>query len=117
MVALEGVPADKVRVELNAYVPRTGVRPPARLREELGLAAETPLVGTAAMLRPQKALEVLLDAFAQPSSGVHLAIAGDGSRRAALEAHAARRASRTGCTSSGCATTSTRSSPRSTSPR
>ena len=88
MVALEGVPADKVRVELNAYVPRTGVRPPARLREELGLAAGTPLVGTAAMLRPQKALEVLLDAVAR-LEGVHLAVAGDGSRRAALEAHAA----------------------------
>jgi glycosyltransferase involved in cell wall biosynthesis len=89
MVALEGVPADKVRVELNGYVPRTGVRPPARLREELGLGAEVPLVGTAAILRPQKAIEVLLDAVARTDSGAHLVIAGDGSCRAALEARAA----------------------------
>jgi glycosyltransferase involved in cell wall biosynthesis len=89
MVALEGVPAEKVRVELNGYVPRTGRRPPARLREELGLAAHVPLVGTAAILRPQKALEVLLDAFARVRTDAHLVIAGDGSCRGALERHAA----------------------------
>jgi glycosyltransferase involved in cell wall biosynthesis len=89
MVALEGVPADKVRVELNAYVPRTGPRPAPRLRDELGLGPDVPLVGTAAIMRPQKALEVLLDAFARVDAGAHLVIAGDGSRRAALEEHAA----------------------------
>jgi glycosyltransferase involved in cell wall biosynthesis len=89
MVALEGVPADKVRVELNGYVPRTGARPPARLREELGLGADVPLIGTVAILRPQKALEVLLDAFARVDGGAHLVIAGDGSCRAQLEERAA----------------------------
>jgi glycosyltransferase involved in cell wall biosynthesis len=89
MVALEGVPADKVRVELNGFVPRTGARPPARLREELRLAGDVPLIGTAAILRPQKALEVLLDAFARLDGGAHLAIAGDGACRATLEARAA----------------------------
>ena len=89
MVALERVPAGKVRVELNAYVPRTGPRRPARLREELGLDGSTPLVGTAAILRPQKALEVLLDAFARlRDRRAHLVIAGDGERRAALERRA-----------------------------
>ena len=42
MAGLEGVPEDKLRVELNGYVPRTGPRPPARLREELGLPAIRP---------------------------------------------------------------------------
>jgi glycosyltransferase involved in cell wall biosynthesis len=89
MVALEGVPADKVRVELNGYVPRTGPRPVPRLREELGLRRDVPLVGTVAILRPQKALEVLLDAFARVDAGAHLVIAGDGSCRSALEERAA----------------------------
>jgi glycosyltransferase involved in cell wall biosynthesis len=87
MVALEGVPPSKVRVELNGYVPRTGPRPPARLREELGLDLDAPLVGTAAMLRPQKALHVLLDALARVPDA-HLAIAGDGACREALERQA-----------------------------
>jgi glycosyltransferase involved in cell wall biosynthesis len=88
MEALEGVPADKLRVELNAYVPRTGARPPARLREELGLDAGTPVVGTAAILRPQKALHVLLDAVARLRVPAHLAIAGDGACRGDLERRA-----------------------------
>jgi glycosyltransferase involved in cell wall biosynthesis len=87
MVALEGVPPAKVRVELNGYVPRTGPRPPVRLREALGLGADVPLVGTAAMLRPQKAMHVLLDALARVP-GAHLAIAGDGACREALERQA-----------------------------
>jgi glycosyltransferase involved in cell wall biosynthesis len=89
MAALEGVPEDKLRVELNGYVPRTGPRPPARLREELGLPASAPLVGTAAILRPQKALDVLLDAFARVRDpAAHLVVAGDGACRAALERRA-----------------------------
>jgi glycosyltransferase involved in cell wall biosynthesis len=86
---LEGVPAEKLRVELNAYVPRTGPRPPARLREELGLGADVPLVGTAAIHRPQKALHVLLEAFARVRGDAHLVLAGDGACRADLERQAA----------------------------
>jgi glycosyltransferase involved in cell wall biosynthesis len=88
MERLEGVPADKLRVELNAYVPRTGPRPPARLREELGLDAGVPLVATAAILRPQKALHVLLDAMARLRTPAHLVVAGDGVCRADLERRA-----------------------------
>jgi glycosyltransferase involved in cell wall biosynthesis len=88
MVAVEGVPAAKVRVEPPGYVPRPGPRAPTRLREELGLAASVPLVGTAAIPRPQKALDVLLDAFARVRDSAHLVIAGDGSGRAALERRA-----------------------------
>jgi glycosyltransferase involved in cell wall biosynthesis len=69
-------------------VPRPGPRAPSRLREELGLGASTPLVGTVAIPRPQKALDVLLDAFARVRDTAHLVIAGDGSGRAGLERRA-----------------------------
>jgi glycosyltransferase involved in cell wall biosynthesis len=88
MVAIEGVPEEKVRVEPTAYVPRPGPRAPSRLREELGLGASVPLVGTVAVPRPQKALDVLLDAFARVRESAHLVIAGDGDGRAALERRA-----------------------------
>jgi glycosyltransferase involved in cell wall biosynthesis len=88
MIALEGVPASKLRVELNGFVPRVGPRPATDLRSELGLGADVPLIGTVAILRPQKALEVLLDAFARLDAGAHLVIAGDGECRASLEERA-----------------------------
>jgi glycosyltransferase involved in cell wall biosynthesis len=88
MVALEGVPAEKVVVELNSYVPRTGPRPAPTLRAELGLGADVPLIGTAAIHRPQKALEVLLEAFSQVRADAQLAIAGDGPCRGDLERRA-----------------------------
>ena len=86
MIAIERVPAEKVLVLPNGYVPRGA--PAGDLRSELGLAAEVPLVGVVAQLRPQKAHEVLLDAFARLRAGAHLVIAGDGPRRGALEARA-----------------------------
>jgi len=61
------------------------------LRSELGLTSETPLVGTAVVFRPQKALEVLLEAHARllrSMPDVHLAIAGDGPTRAEVERRA-----------------------------
>lgn len=87
MVALEHVPAEKVGVIPTAYIPHKGARGPD-IREELGLAAQTPLVGVAAVLRPQKALTVLLEAHAQLLAKVndaHLVIAGDGECRRELE--------------------------------
>lgn len=61
------------------------------IRSELGLAADTPLIAVAAVLRPQKALEVMLEAHAILLSrvpGAHLVLAGDGECRAMLEARA-----------------------------
>lgn len=94
MVALEGVPAEKVVMIPNAYIP-SWRSPPANwsLRAELGLPEDSELVGTAAMLRPQKAQHVLVDAFAQlaprrPSA--HLVIAGEGECRETLEAQITR---------------------------
>ena len=84
-----GVRADKVEVIPAPFV----ARGPASvdLRAELGLADDTPLVGTAAWLRPEKALEVLVDAFAAlppACARAQLVIAGEGPARAGLEARA-----------------------------
>jgi glycosyltransferase involved in cell wall biosynthesis len=87
MVALEGVPRHKIRVIPTAYVPRP--TDAARdLRAELGIPPDAPVVGTAAVHRPQKALEVLLEAFAEVRERLpdaHLLLGGDGPRRSALE--------------------------------
>lgn len=87
MITLEGVAADKVMVMPTAYIPHPG---PANggIRAELGLAAEVPLIGVAAGLREEKALDVMLDAYALLVArihGVHLVIAGDGPCRRKLE--------------------------------
>lgn len=91
MVEIEHVPREKVLVIPSAYVPR----PPAKtdLRGELGLAESTPLLAAVAILREQKALDVLLDALvdvlaAEPNT--HLVIAGDGPCRPELTEQAAR---------------------------
>lgn len=78
MVKQEGVPAKKVVVMPTAYVPRNS--PSGDVRAELEIGADAPLVATAAVLRPQKAIDVLLDAFALVLERVpdaHLVIAGD----------------------------------------
>jgi glycosyltransferase involved in cell wall biosynthesis len=87
MVRLEGVPVEKTLVIPAAYVPRAS---PSRrdLRAELGLPPDTPLVGTAVQMRPQKALHVLLEAHARVVREVpqaHLVIAGEGPTRESLE--------------------------------
>jgi glycosyltransferase involved in cell wall biosynthesis len=86
MVELEHVPVEKV-----LYIPTAQIRREAGemvdLRIELGLAPGTPLVGVAAVMRPQKALSVLLEAHARLLARVpdaHLVIAGDGQCRGEL---------------------------------
>jgi glycosyltransferase involved in cell wall biosynthesis len=91
MVSHERVPERKVVVIPNAYVPRP--EPEGQdLRTELGLDPATPLVGTAAVLRPQKALEVLMDAFTIVSGELpdaRLVIAGKGEHGEVLRSYAA----------------------------
>ena len=80
MVRIEGVPPKKVVFIPNAYVPRPQGAA-TDLRAELGLAVETPLYGTVAVLRPQKALDVLLRAHAEVLRQLpraHLVVAGGG---------------------------------------
>ncbi len=87
MVELEHVPPQKAVMIPTAYIPRSdGTR--GDLRAELGLPADAKLVGTIAQLRPQKALDVLLEAVATLASrvpAVQLVIAGDGPARMELE--------------------------------
>jgi glycosyltransferase involved in cell wall biosynthesis len=87
MVEWEHVPAQKVQLMPNPYIPRSS-SPDGDLRAELGLDPDVPVVGTAARMRPQKALHVLLDAFAEVSRTLpdaRLLLAGDGPCRPRLE--------------------------------
>ena len=93
MVRVEHIPPQKVIVIPNAYVPHDD-GPDIDLRRDLGLPAGTPLVGTVAEFRAQKALEVLIDAYALCLARVpaaHLVLAGDGPTRGQLERHVAQR--------------------------
>ena len=90
MVEDEKVASEKVVVMPTGYVARP-LTPDTDLRSELGLTSETPLVGTAVVFRPQKALEVLVEAHARllrSMPDAHLAIAGEGPTRAEVERRA-----------------------------
>ena len=80
MIEIEHVPESKVLMIPSAHVPRPSAD--TDVRAELGLDASTPLLAVVAVLRPQKALDVLLDALPQVLAiepDTHLVIAGDGS--------------------------------------
>jgi glycosyltransferase involved in cell wall biosynthesis len=92
MIKLEGVPADRIKVIPTAYVPHLG---PSNgdIRGELGLPADAQVIGVAAVMRKEKALEVMLEAHArllESNDDVHLVIAGDGPCRPALQSQIAR---------------------------
>jgi glycosyltransferase involved in cell wall biosynthesis len=92
MVELEHVPREKIVViPANVYIPSLGSGN-GDLRSELGLAPGTPIVAVAAVLRPQKALSVLLEAHAlllRRAPTAHLVIAGGGPCKHELEQLAA----------------------------
>jgi glycosyltransferase involved in cell wall biosynthesis len=80
MVTLEGIPAEKIVVLPTAYIP-SAVSSPRDIRAELGLAPDSLLIAVAAILRVEKALDVLLEAHARAVEHfphAHLVIAGDG---------------------------------------
>jgi glycosyltransferase involved in cell wall biosynthesis len=91
MIELEGIPAEKVLVLPTAYIPHR-LTDPTDIRAELGLSPSARVIGVAATLRIEKALEVMISALAevvQRTPDAHLVIAGDGPRRDALEAQVA----------------------------
>ena len=91
MITLEGIDADKVR-----FIP-VGVpdRPPGdgpAARAALGLPEGVQVVGTVCALRPQKAIDVALEAVARlvgQRPGLRFLIVGDGPDRGRLERRAA----------------------------
>jgi glycosyltransferase involved in cell wall biosynthesis len=91
MVSVERIPRERIVVMPTAYIPSPGA-PDTDIRAELNLPPDAPLIGTAAILRVEKALEVLLEAHVHVLETVpdaHLVIAGSGDCRDELEQHAA----------------------------
>jgi glycosyltransferase involved in cell wall biosynthesis len=91
-----GAHPDNVRVVLNGIDPvmfrRDRSRGPA-VRRALGLQDSDVVIGAVGRLEPQKRFDLLIDAFAALRShraNAHLVIAGDGSLRTDLNAHAER---------------------------
>ena len=62
IVDVEGVPADKIRFIPNGIAPLPA--PSADLRQELGIPVDAPVIGTLTVLRPEKALDLLVEAAA-----------------------------------------------------
>lgn len=87
MIALEHVPESKIVVMPTAYIPHEEGAD-LDLRAMLGLPKDALLLGVAAHFRPEKALEVLIEATAIIVGRLpraHLAIIGDGDCRADLD--------------------------------
>lgn len=91
MIDVERIPPDSVTLVPNGIDP-VPAGDGERVRRELGIEAEVPVVGAVAVLRPQKALDVLLRAVAALTGkfpALRVLIAGEGPERAELEALAA----------------------------
>ncbi|MFZ0040422.1 MAG: glycosyltransferase [Solirubrobacteraceae bacterium] len=87
MMRLEHIPDEKIIVLPTAYVPHD-INRPLDLRADLGLPANSLLVGVAAYFREEKALDVLIRAMAIVTRQIpeaHLVIAGKGDCKAELE--------------------------------
>ena len=95
MIGLEGVKPGKVVVIPTAYVPRTSE--PDRttpVREELGIPQDAPVVGTVVTMRPEKALDVMVEAVArlrEREPEVRLVVVGDGEGREEWQAYSVER--------------------------
>jgi len=101
MLTIERIPADKIIVLPTAYIPHA-VTQDGDIRSELGLPNDVPVIATAAVLRAEKALEVLIEAHAtvvrsgvgqefevDDHGRVHLVICGDGPCLGELEGRVA----------------------------
>jgi glycosyltransferase involved in cell wall biosynthesis len=91
MIEIEGVAPQAVLYVRNG-VPDPPPGDATAVRAELGIPADAPVVGTLAQLRPEKALDVLVAATSilrEEQPEVRVLIAGEGDRRAELEAQIA----------------------------
>lgn len=91
MRSVERVPDDKIHVIPSGWWPPPP-GPVADVRAELGLPADAVVVGTVAVLRPVKRLELLIEAFARVAAAeprARLVLGGDGRARKQLEAQVA----------------------------
>jgi glycosyltransferase involved in cell wall biosynthesis len=87
MIEVERIPADAVTFVPNG-IDALPQGDGARVRRELGVDADAPLLGAVAVLRPQKGLDVLVRAVAEAARelpAVRVAIAGEGPERGRLE--------------------------------
>ena len=94
MMSVEGLPGEQVRVIPTGLVPPLVSVPDPRfdLRAEIGAPPGAVLVATVCQLRPEKAIDVLLEAHrrAAAEAPCHLVVIGDGPDRERLEAVADR---------------------------
>jgi glycosyltransferase involved in cell wall biosynthesis len=87
MIELEGIPAESIRVVPNGIPPVP--RASSDLRAELAIPPEAPVIGTLGVLRPEKRLDLLLDAtavLASRISDLHVIVAGQGREEPELRA-------------------------------
>ena len=88
MVEVERIDPAKLIVLPNGIPSRTSGASNGVLREELGLSPDDRVIGSVAVLRPQKALDVLVRAarkLVDEFPRLHLVIAGEGPERERLE--------------------------------
>lgn len=90
MIEIEGLAPDKVLYVPNGIPP---LPPPTgrSVRQELGISKDDPVIGSIAVLRPQKAIHLLLRATAELRRRfprLRTLVAGDGPERASLERQA-----------------------------
>jgi glycosyltransferase involved in cell wall biosynthesis len=87
MIEVERIPAEAVTFVPNG-IDALPEGDGAGVRRELGVDADAPLVGAVAVLRPQKGLDVLIQAVAEAARelpALRVAIAGEGPERGRLE--------------------------------
>lgn len=87
LTGINRVPAGRIRVIPNGITPRLAVSGHG-VREELAIAAGVPVVATLAVLRPEKALDVLVQAAAilrARHPQLRVLVAGEGPDRSRLE--------------------------------
>jgi glycosyltransferase involved in cell wall biosynthesis len=81
MTSVEGIPPRKTAYIPNAFFQRPPAPPEGDIRAELGIAPDANVVGTLAVLRREKRLDVMIEAFAHVSEGIddaHLVVGGAG---------------------------------------